>query len=164
MSYPRRPPNPNLAIRTAVSSEASVLSAIAREAKATWGYPTGWLEQWREALTISPVDLNRMIVRVAVDRGTPVGFGAVDRIAGGWEVAHLWVLPSSARRGIGGRLFSALAFAARAAGAAALRIESDPHAADFYERMGAVRIGTVPAPMPGDAERALVLLEMRLIG
>ncbi|HSJ64288.1 MAG TPA: GNAT family N-acetyltransferase [Gemmatimonadaceae bacterium] len=147
-----------------MAGEASVLTAIALQAKATWGYPSEWLEQWREALTLSPVDLDRMIVRVAVDRGTPVGFGAVDRIAEGWEVAHLWVLPSHGRRGIGGRLLSALANAARGAGAATLRIESDPHAAEFYERAGAVRIGAVPAPMPGVAERVLVVFELRIVG
>jgi predicted N-acetyltransferase YhbS len=151
-------------IRPAVPAEAPVLTAIARQAKATWGYPTEWLEQWQEALTISQVDLDRLIVRVAVERGTPVGFGAVGRNADGWEVAHLWVLPSHGRRGIGGRLLSALAFAARAAGAATLRIESDPHAADFYERVGAVRIGSAAAPMPGDAGRALVVFELRIVG
>jgi hypothetical protein len=35
-------------------SEAATLSAIAWAAKAFWNYPSDWMEQWREQLTITP--------------------------------------------------------------------------------------------------------------
>ena len=34
--------------------DASALSAIAWTAKAFWGYPAHWMEQWREQLKITP--------------------------------------------------------------------------------------------------------------
>lgn len=38
-----------------------------------------------------------------------------------------------------------------------MRIESDPHAENFYLRMGAVRVGETPADMEG-VKRSLPLL------
>lgn len=43
--------------------------------------------------------------------------------------------------------------------AGVLRVESDPHAVGFYERMGARLAGTVPAPVLGTA-RELPVLEL----
>ena len=47
-------------------------------------------------------------------------------------------------------------------GAAALEIDADPHAAGFYERMGAVRIGETPSSLiPGRSLPRLRLLIQR---
>lgn len=47
-------------------------------------------------------------------------------------------------RGVGRRLFDHMADRARALGAASVVISSNPQAADFYRRMGAVDIGVSP--------------------
>ena len=54
---------------------------------------------------------------------------------------HLWVLPEAMGRGIGRALFSHAVQRAKALGVQAIRIESDPYAEKFYERMGARRVG-----------------------
>ena len=149
-------------IRPGRRADAAALSDVARTAKALWGYPAEWLRAWRADLTLSAEDVDRMIVRVAEANGEIVGFGAVSRIERGWEVAHLWVLPSHGRRGIGSRLLSSIAREARLQGARRLEIQADPHAVAFYESAGAVRVGTVPAPMPGAGDRVLVVLELDL--
>lgn len=143
-------------------ADAATLSVIAREAKALWGYDPDWLELWHSQLTLGPSDVERMIVRVAELNAVIVGFGAVDRTPIEWELSHLWVRPAYSRRGIGQELLKALMTSARHAGATRLRIESDPHAEAFYLSAGAMRIGSVPAPMPGAPGRVLPVLELEL--
>jgi hypothetical protein len=50
---------------------------------------------------------------------------------------------------------------ARERGGHELRIESDPYAEPFYERLGAVRVGETPAPVAG-VERCLPVLRFLL--
>jgi predicted N-acetyltransferase YhbS len=52
-------------------------------------------------------------------------------------------------RGIGRMLLDDALRTARACGARALVIDSDPHAEGFYLRMGAARTGEVPADVAG---------------
>jgi predicted N-acetyltransferase YhbS len=72
------------------------------------------------------------------------------------------VRPEAQRRGIGRRLLGAAVDAARGRGLTALRIESDPNAAAFYESCGARRVGERAAPMPGAPDRVLPLLAIDL--
>jgi ribosomal protein S18 acetylase RimI-like enzyme len=150
----------DLHLRSATTADAPELSAVAREAKALWGYAGDWLEAWRADLTIGVGDIERMIVRVAESNGVIAGFGAADRVDGVWEVAHLWVRPRFARQGIGRMLLGGLVRAVREAGGRRIRIESDPNAEAFYVRAGASRIGERPAPMPGAEHRVLPVLEL----
>jgi ribosomal protein S18 acetylase RimI-like enzyme len=144
-----------LSLRPGQPDDAPRLSAIAAAAKAHWGYPAEWLAAWRQQLTIEPSLLATAWVRVAERAGVPVGFIAVDDGAGGCEIIHLWVVPAAMGQGVGRALVAA---ALEHAGERALEVEADPHAAAFYERVGFVRRGRVAAPMPGAADRALVLL------
>jgi GNAT superfamily N-acetyltransferase len=73
-------------------------------------------------------------------------------------VTHLWLAPHTMRVGVGRALIEAALAHAAARTAPPLEVEADPHAAPFYERLGFARVGTVPAPMPGDARRVLVAL------
>jgi ribosomal protein S18 acetylase RimI-like enzyme len=145
-------------IRDARADDAATLTRIAREAKASWGYPPEWLDRWREELTITPDYVRAHRVLVAEDGGgSPRGLIAVGAGARGAEIEHLWVDPAAQRRGIGAALLrAALADAANPA----LRIVSDPHAAGFYRRHGAREIGRVAAPMPGAEDRVLPVLEI----
>lgn len=155
-------PADNMSVRAAIRGEASVLSALAQEAKALWDYDPAWLEAWRPDLTIGEEAMARMIVRVAESGGEIAGFGAADCPGGVWEIAHLWVRPRHGRQGVGRLLVKAVSEAACDAGARRLRIEADPHAEQFYRNLGAVRIGARPAPMPGAPDRTLPVLELAI--
>jgi GNAT superfamily N-acetyltransferase len=121
------------------------LTALAFGSKAHWGYDDAFMEACRDELTIRPVDLDRAKVRVAVVE-TIVGFHGID----GDELRWMFVAPASTGHGIGAALFTDALDIASAAGIETLRIESDPNAAGFYERMGARRIGETPsASIPG---------------
>ena len=145
----------------AAAEHADALTKIAFAAKRHWQYPESWIRRWEEALTITPEYIVQHPTFVAVVDGELVGFCALQFEAGDALLEHLWVLPSSMRRGIGRALFEHAERVARASAAVRLRIVGDPHAEPFYARMGAALCGRTPASMDGH-ERLLPLLEKAL--
>jgi GNAT superfamily N-acetyltransferase len=139
-------------IRPGRAEECEALSALALRSKAHWGYDEAFLASCRIELLVRASDLETGTVRVAVELGgRPVGFAALGPPSGREiELTKLFVEPTSLGRGIGAALFRAGTDVARALGASTMRIESDPHAASFYERMGAVLVGRVASgSIPG---------------
>jgi len=152
----------SVTIREAVIADAPALTTIAHEAKAVWGYDPAWIGAWTPQLTIDDATIESMTVRVAAVDGEPAGFVALARDGPRWEIAHLWVRPRFARRGVGRQLLRSALETARRHGARNVRVESDPHAEGFYRNAGAARVGSIPAPMPGAPERVLPVLEFKI--
>lgn len=154
----------NVSIRRAAVGDSPSLTALALVAKAHWGYPAAWLEAWRDALTITPEYIASHTVLVAdslAEQSRILGVCALEERGDRWQLEHLWVDPGVHRTGIGRALVKcALAIAGRRDAGCTVRVESDPHAAEFYRRLGARQVGVVPAPMDGDAERVLPLFEL----
>ena len=144
--------------------DAAQCTALARAAKATWGYPPEWMELWCDDLTIAPAYIGEHHVIVAESIGDAcvvVGMGALEDHGDVWHIEHLWVAPHSQRQGLGRALIGELLAAARERPpGAAIRLEADPNAADFYRRLGAVETGGRAAPMPGAPNRVLVTFEL----
>ncbi len=148
-------------IRPARLPEAPALTAIAHAAKRRWGYPEAWINAWSAALTITPAAIEEHSVLVAELGGAVCGVAVLADRQSHWSLEHLWVDPTIHRQGIGRALFvSVVREAARRRGGV-LRVESDPQAVGFYERMGARRTGTVAAPVLG-TPRELPVLELDL--
>ncbi len=135
-------------LRAARPEEAERLSEIARLSKAHWGYSAAQIESWREAfLTVNRGYIAAHSVWVASDSDDhAVAFAALERKAGGDVLEHLWVLPAYTRMGIGRRLFQRVA-----SESPAFTFTSDPHADEFYRRMGARIIGQVESDNQGRA-------------
>lgn len=148
--------------RRATPDEAERLSAIARAAKASWGYPPAWLSAWESSLQITSEYLQRQLVFVGLQGQEPVGFYALEQRAEGWWLEHLWVAPSWHGRGAGRRLFEHALDSVRRVRPGKLVIEADPYAAGFYARMGARRTGTLAAPVAGDPSRTLPVFEVEV--
>ncbi len=127
-------------LRAARPDEAERLSEIARLSKAHWGYSAARIDSWRAAfLTVSGDYITAHSVWVVADEADrPVAFAALERSAAGDALEHLWVRPAYIGRGIGRRLFQRVA-----SESPAFTFTSDPHADDFYTRMGARKIGVV---------------------
>jgi GNAT superfamily N-acetyltransferase len=130
-------------------SDAATLSAIAWAAKAYWNYPSDWMEQWREQLTITPIFIAKNEAFAAIINRQTVAFHALLQNAAVLRLEHLWVLPDWMGQGIGRALFRHAAERAAARGALSLTIEADPNAEPFSCRMGAVRSGEIATEVEG---------------
>ena len=144
-------------IARAQPTDAPTLSSIAWAAKAHWGYPSHWMERWREQLTITPEFVAANETFAAVIAGQMIAFCALFETAEMLRLEHLWVLPERIGQGIGRRLFTHAAESAASRGARSLTIEADPHAEPFYRHLGAVQIGTIASEIDGH-HRELPLL------
>jgi GNAT superfamily N-acetyltransferase len=141
---------------------AGALSELARRSKGHWPYPAAWLEAWRAELTFTPQWIREHEVCAAMLEGEPVGVYALAGDGAVLELEHFWVCPRRMGRGVGRRLLEHAADRARARGAEAIEIDSDPYAEAFYRRLGARAVGRTPAPMPGAPDRFLPRLRLEL--
>jgi GNAT superfamily N-acetyltransferase len=150
-------------IRLARVDEAEALSALCRRSKAHWGYDAEFMRLSEPSLTIAPasIEKRRVVVAEPADRHL-LGVASIEPMQreGDFDLAHLFVEPEALGLGIGRALFEAAVVCAKAEGARRLVILSDPNAAAFYERMGAVLEGDAPSDaIPG---RRLPLLYLDL--
>jgi GNAT superfamily N-acetyltransferase len=147
--------------RPADPSDAAALSRLAHRAKAHWNYPADWMARWKRDLTITPEYLTVNLAFVAVSDETPIGVCVLQQtpIA---SLEHVWIDPAWHGRGIGRVLVQQALEKARELGFTRVEVQADPNAGEFYARLGAHLIGSVPAPMPGDRTRTLPLYEFRL--
>jgi len=154
----------NLRIRPGAPGDSPALCSLARRAKASWGYPDEWLEEWRPDLEITPAYVDHHHVLVAETEGRLVGVVALEVAEGSASLEHAWVDPSCQGRGVGGALVRRALADAPSLGCAVVDVVSDPNARAFYEHLGGRVIGDLPAPMPGAPERTLPVLRFTLPG
>ncbi len=150
-------------LRLATPAEAPLLSDLAMRSKRHWGYDDDFMNGCRRELTVDPDQAVRGRVTLAEDgtagvvRGFYVLAGASDDDG---EISMLFVDPPWIGTGLGAELLRHACLSARQRGWSAVRIESDPFAAPFYQYMGAVQIGFVDSDsIPG---RSLPLLRLSL--
>jgi ribosomal protein S18 acetylase RimI-like enzyme len=144
-------------VRPAREADGAALTSLARRSKAAWGYPESWLTEWESALTLAPAYLREHEVFVAELNDEAVGVVALEVGPGGAEIGHLWVAPEHQGRGVGRTLMERAVARAGELGQASIRIESDPNARGFYERLGAIPEGKVEAPVAGQSRWLPVL-------
>ncbi|MDQ3640577.1 MAG: GNAT family N-acetyltransferase [Actinomycetota bacterium] len=139
-------------VRAGRREESALLSELAVRSKSYWGYDSDSLDACREELRLHCDDFDALVVRVAeLDDGRIAGFyGLAEVDEAEVDVRYLFVDLPFIRHRIGRRLFSDLVQTASEMGLRALRIDADPGAAAFYERMGAERAGDAPSgSIPG---------------
>jgi N-acetylglutamate synthase-like GNAT family acetyltransferase len=147
-------------LRRATRSDAGALTALAHEAKASWGYPKSWIDAWSAQLTVTADYIDHHRVTVACRAYDILGMCAIEDHEDHWMLEHVWVSPMAQRRGVGRFLVVDAASAAQRVHAAPVRLLADPFAQDFYGRLGARVTGWVAAPMDGDPGRQLPLMEL----
>ena len=151
-----------VAIRRADPSEAEQLTDIAHVAKRHWGYPENWIEKWSAALTITPDFIANNEVFVAIINDAIAGCCALVITGALAEIEHMWIKPEHMGSGVGRALFEHARNRARELQLPVLELSADPNAEGFYERMGAKRIGDVPASMNGEEARVLPRMRINL--
>ena len=153
----------NFTIRAAQRGEAEALSALCKRSKAHWGYDAEFMRLSDASLTIAPELIDTGRVLVAIDSvGRFAGMASLAPLAGNiWDLLHMFVEPEAIGTGAGRALLAAITEKARELGGAALSIQADPNAEEFYLRMGARRAGEAPSDsIPG---RMLPMLEYALV-
>jgi GNAT superfamily N-acetyltransferase len=151
-----------IGIRHAQPSEAEQLTAIAHAAKRHWGYPDRWIEEWKPDLTITPDFIADNEVFVAIMNDAIAGCCALVVTGALAEIEHMWIRPEYMGSGVGRALFEHARDRARELQLPVLELSADPNAEGFYERMGAKRIGDVPAGMSGATTRVLPRMRINL--
>jgi len=136
-----------------------MLSKLALEAKAHWGYDADFMERCREELTITEARIWRERIRVAEVNGKVAGFASMTIGVSRADVEDLFVRPRFIGTGIGHLLINDLLQYACRHGIPLINVESDPNATGFYSRQGFSQCGEVPSGSIPD--RMLPLMEMR---
>jgi len=131
-------------IRKAQAYEAPLLTQLACESKAHWGYSADFLQQCADELKVSAQKMaqDHFTYRVCVCDADILGFYAIERLTVQVaELEALFVTPSEIGQGIGQKLFEHAIEQSKNLGCSSLTIQSDPHAEQFYLAMGASLVG-----------------------
>ncbi len=149
-------------IRPATIDETDGLTRLAFNSKRHWGYDGEFMERCRSELTVRGDDVREGRVFVAVGAGDADVIGLyVLRDVGDVraELDMLFVAPEHLDQGVGRALMAHAVALSRSWGRVTMRIESDPFAAAFYEREGAVLVGWERSASTG---RQLPIYELSL--
>lgn len=150
----------SIRVRSAGASDAQALTRLVFRAKAFWGYPKEWMEEWREELTVTSdyVVQHRVVLAEAEQR--LVAFYGLELRTDVAHLEHLWVEPAHIGPGLGRKLLALACEDARSNGYKVIELVADPHAEGFYLRQGAIRIGEIRGNVLGNPR---VLPKMQLV-
>ncbi len=151
----------DLVIARATADLAPRLTEIARAAKAHWGYPHEWLQEWRDELAVSEGAIRQNASYVARIGDSIVGFYLLEGTGAQRTLEHLWLDPKFIGKGFGKALFTHAVSLAADEGAREIEIVADPNAQGFYERLGAQKIGESVGEVVGE-RRVLPVLRLEL--
>jgi GNAT superfamily N-acetyltransferase len=153
-----------LTIRSPTLDELPMLSDLCLRSKAVWGYDAAFMAAVRRELSFEPHELGSTVIAMAEQDGTAVGVVQVKVVADEADLLKLFVEPAALRGGVGCALLAWAVDTASRMGAARLTIDSDPAAAPFYRRMGAIDIGAAPSGSIGGRMLPKLAIELRSDG
>jgi N-acetylglutamate synthase-like GNAT family acetyltransferase len=146
----------------ATVADDEILTEIAIQSKAYWGYSQEHLEKWREDLTVSQARFNQWDVYKFISEETIVGFYCLsfDVEKSTACIEFLFVLPESIGKAIGSQLLHHAFQNAKKRDVKTIHVLSDPNAANFYAKYGFQEIAKEESSIPG---RFLPIMEKKLI-
>jgi len=151
----------NYIIRPGSPQEADRLTDIAFRSKASWGYPTAWINQWHDELTVTPKMIEKWVTFVAEYNGKIIGFWCrqaiqTDDISSGL----LFIDPDYFGKGIAKRLWRHMKAALITKGVKHFIIEADPNAVSFYEKIGGIKVGEKDSPVIKGRKLSIMKFEL----
>ena len=146
-------------IRRVKPEEAKTLSEIAIAAKRHWNYPEHWMELWIPQLTFTSAYFEEHESWSAELDGTVIAFYTLEERDGKAWLENIWVLPKYIGQGVGKDLFLHVLARSRELGYTTLKLEAEPHAVGFYEKMGMRKVGERQYELDGQP-RILPLMEI----
>ena len=134
----------------AKSSDATMLTEIALESKAHWGYTAAQLESWRDDLTILPKTFDSWRGSKFMSENEIAGFYLVNRVnIRTWYLEFLFVKPKFIGKNIGKQLIEHAIASCRANSCEVLNVLSDPNAESFYAMHGFKTLSQKESSIPG---------------
>ena len=164
-------------IREALPAQADTLTQLIFASKRYWGYADEDMARWASGLTISSAYIEKNMTALAEENGEILGIVSLleeppekvfcieeHRVTGGFFLDFLFVRPDYIRRGIGRQLASHALDWCGQKNIDKLYVISDPNAKGFYERLGAVCLGSLTDPPNSGTGRVRPFLVFRLNG
>ncbi len=149
-----------LTITKAIPVDTDAMTRLIIASKRSWDYPNEWLALWMDELTITPAKLDERDFYLGKDGDELVFVYSLSQLdAERYELEDCWVAPEHIGHGYGRILFDDLKKRLGNLGCTRLKIVSDPNAAGFYRKMGAVKIGEEPTKITG---RVFSVFEFRI--
>jgi GNAT superfamily N-acetyltransferase len=148
-------------IISARPEHAADLTRIAISAKRHWNYPETWIQLWTPSLTITAEYIQTHETWVALLDAQPAAYYSFAENEGKRWLDNLWVLPDHIGKGLGRSLFQHALERCKIQNIQSLLIEADPHAQNFYEKMGARKVHEHRTEIEG-APRILPIMEINL--
>ncbi|GGE60964.1 GNAT family N-acetyltransferase [Priestia taiwanensis] len=146
-------------IRSAIHSDCEILSKIAYQSKAYWGYSEEFLTQCKNDLTITKEYIDRNLVYVMEVDNKLIAFYSFSLQE--TKLEALFISPSYIGQGLGRKLWSHALQQAKQLQLNEFTIDSDPYAEEFYLKMGAKRVGEIQSTV--FPERYLPLMSVHVI-
>ena len=121
--------------RVAKPNDINTLNTISIKSKGYWGYPSSWIEHWKNDLTLDEAQLLTQHVLVIEVDSKIIGFSSITENEQTFEILHLWVLPEYIGKGYGKKLLEKIidSFVNQNK---PIIVEADPNAEPFYKSQG----------------------------
>jgi len=137
-------------IISVLPSDTTVLTEIALESKAHWGYTTAQLNSWREDLTIHPEILESWRGSKFMSEHEIAGFYLLNRVnARTCYLEFLFVKPKFIGKNIGKQLIEHAIISCSTNSCEVLNVLSDPNAESFYAKHGFKTLSLKESSIPG---------------
>ncbi|MDF2858605.1 MAG: acetyltransferase [Neobacillus sp.] len=147
-------------IRRAHPTEAKKLTHLAIESKSYWNYSSDYLDKAKEHLKVTEQDIVSDMVYIAEDVESIKGFYCFKFTNEKSELIWFFVAPDNIGKGVGTILWKHLLDNISNHSIDQFIIKSDPFAAQFYIKKGAVLVGSSTSSVDSSIEMPLLLYKM----
>lgn len=142
--------------------DAQILTEIALESRAYWGYSKEQIQSWKSDLTVTEEMFDQWTIFKYMDETKIVGFCILNLNEDSPKaiLEFLFVHPKFIGKRIGARLLRHAVYLASSKGRKVMNLEADPYAEPFYTKHGFQIVGKTQSSIPN---RFLPIMEKELM-
>ncbi|MBL0736544.1 GNAT family N-acetyltransferase [Flavobacterium sp. GN10] len=149
-----------MTVEKANIADNEILTSITKKSKAYWGYSVEQIQKWEKNLTISQDYIRDHSVFKLVYNDLIIGYYSyVFKNEKVIELDNLFVLPEHIGKGFGKYLVLDFLNRIKETGIKKITLDSEPHAENFYSKMGFVKVGEFETSIKN---RFMPIMEMKL--
>lgn len=137
-------------IRRAYPKEADILTDLAVESEAYWGYDKKFLDTFKIIYKVSEDYIINNPTFVLEDNDQLIGFYSIVESGEGVVLEYFYIDPSYIRKGYGKILWDHLIEFCKNRGILELDFVVSNEAMPFYEKMGAIKVGEIKSLVEKD--------------